>query len=210
MKQSARKAADDIRINGSGVYRDDVQAETVHIAGHGRFEGDLVAGSFKSSGSCRVKGHCSVLQMSIVGHGHFHSVSAEQIDSAGSFQADESVNAETFHAKGIVTIGDTLKAGEVRIELQGAAVIKHIHAERSIGLHADRLSVVNWLQLRRRKAVCGSLNSPRIEVNHLEAELLVGEEIRIGPGCKIGEVRYSRTLVVDPRSVVERTVHISI
>lgn len=210
MKQSTGEAAQDIRINGSGVYRDDVQAETVRIAGHGRFEGNLAAGSFKSSGSCRVKGLCSARRMSNIGHAHFRSVTAGHIYTAGSFQADESVEADTFHAKGIITIGDTLKAGEIRIELQGAAAIKRIYAERSIDLRADRLSVMNWLQFWRRKAICDSLESPRIEVSHLEAELVAGEEIRIGAGCIIGEVRYSKTLVVDPRSVVKRTVHISI
>ncbi|UVI28419.1 hypothetical protein [Paenibacillus spongiae] len=209
MKQSAKETADLIKVNGVGTYQSDVQAQKVRIAGHGRFEGGIRTDCFKSSGSCRVKGHMAAAQMSSIGHGHFNSIIADRIQSTGSFLANESVNAESFLAKGIVTIGDTLTAGEVRIRLLGLTSIQHIVAERTVDIRADRLSILSWLHLGRRRGRCSSLKGRWIEVNHLEAQLIVGEEIRIGAGCTIEEVRYSNNLVIDPDSRVERIVKIT-
>ncbi|WP_028594319.1 hypothetical protein [Paenibacillus assamensis] len=198
-----------IRINGAGTYRQDIQSKSVHVAGHGRFEGSISTESFKSSGSCHVKGHCSTNQLSSKGHGHFHSITADRIECSGSFQADQSVNSQSFSAKGLVIIGDTLTSGDVHIRFQGGtSSIKHLIGGGTIDIGREKLFFLNLLSLGRKKLVCSSLTGCRIKINHVEAELLIGEDIRIGPNCKIGEVRYSNQLDIDPSSVVERTVQI--
>ncbi|MBD8500915.1 hypothetical protein [Paenibacillus arenosi] len=203
------ETAEHIRINGAGTYRQDIQSKSVHIAGHGRFEGSISTESFKSSGSCHVKGHCSTKQMSSNGHGHFNSITADRIDCSGSFKADQSVNSQSFSAKGFVMIGDTLTSGDVHIRFQGGTPsIKHLIAGETIDIGREKLFFLNLLSLGRKKLMCSSLTGRRIKIDHVEADLIVGEDIRIGPNCKIGEVRYTNQLAIDPSSVVERTVQI--
>ncbi|TVX92426.1 hypothetical protein [Paenibacillus agilis] len=203
------ETAEHIRINGAGTYRQDIQSKSVHVAGHGRFEGSISTDSFKSSGSCHVKGHCSAKQLSSAGHGHFHSISAERIDCSGSFRADQSVDTQSFSAKGSVIIGDTLTAGDVNIRSQGVtSSIKHLIAEGTIEIGIERRAFLNLFSLGNKKVVCSSIKGRKVEVSYVEANLIIGEDIRIGPKCKIGEVRYSKQLDIDPSSVVERTVQI--
>lgn len=203
------ETAEHIRINGAGTYRHDIQAKSVHTAGHGRFEGSISTESFKSSGSCYVKGHCSTKQMSSNGHGHFHSITADRIDCSGSFRADQSVTTQSFHAKGIVMIGNTLTSRDVHIRFQGGtSSIKHLITKETIDIRMERRLFLNLLSFGKKKVVCSSLEGRRVEIDHVEADLIIGEDIQIGPNCKIGEVRYSKQLDIDPSSVIERAVQI--
>jgi len=197
-----------IRINGSKNYVKDVQAKTIRIVGHGRFKGMVQANSFKNNGSCRVESDCMTKDFSNVGHGHFYSITAEQFYSSGSILVDTSVHVDTFHASGLIQIADKLTAEEVLIKLHYKSFIKHILANKDIEIRSNRLSLVNLLRLGRKNGGCSTIQGRHITIEYLDADLVIGEEVVIGAGCKIREVQYSKSLNISSRSVVKHTVKI--
>ncbi|TVX98637.1 hypothetical protein [Cohnella terricola] len=200
--------SDVIRINGIGTYIEDVYSKAIRVVGHGQFKGMIQTCSFKNNGSCSVKSDCIAKDFSNIGHGHFHSITAEHIYSAGSIHVDTSVSVETFHANGLIHIEDTLSAKEVRIKFHYKSFFRHIIAKKNIEICSDRLSFANLIRLGRRNGKCTSLKGRHIVIEHLDADLVIGEDIIIGPGCKIREVQYSKSLSVNPRSLVQHTVQI--
>jgi len=197
-----------IRINGTRNYTKDVQANTIRIVGHGKFKGIVQANSFKSNGSCKVESDCIAKDFSNIGHGHFHSIKAEQCYTTGSLLVDTSVNVDTFHASGLIQIADNLTAEEVMIKLHYKSSIGHIIANKNIEIRSNRLSLVNLLRLGRKNGKCSTIQGRQITIEYLDADLVIGEEVMIGAGCKIREVQYSKSLNVSSRSVVKHSVKI--
>jgi|GEM_PF-3977369 len=209
MNQHAAEAASQLHINGSRTFAGDVRAQSIGIAGQGRFRGEVRADKFSSFGSCIVESSCTVQQLACAGHGRFHSVAAERISATGSFRANTTVKAELFHAKGIIHIGDSLTADEVQLALKGKSFIRNLTVKGKLEIRADRLSILNLLRLRKRILICTVVNGANMDIEHVEAELVVGDEIRIGAGCAIREVRYTKSLSISPNAVVKHAVQIS-
>lgn len=167
------------RVAGSCTFEGDVTVEELHCSGSARIAGRLRAESVESSGSLQVEG----------------DIEAEEISSSGSLQVRGKVATESFRSSGAVRIDGGLKAEEVNIDLGGSSKIPTIEAEQ-IRVRATG----GFFRLR------GDLTSERIEGEEVELEattaaLVKGDEVRIGPHCRI-DVVEARDLVVHQSSEV--------
>jgi cytoskeletal protein CcmA (bactofilin family) len=187
------------RISGSCVFEGDVHVEEFRCSGSARIAGKLTAEDVESSGSLSVEGDIEAEDISVSGALQVKgSVSAEDFHSSGSVRVEGALKAEDFHSGGSVRIDGGLKAEDVMIDLGGNSRITTIEAE-DIRVKATG----GFFRVR------GDLSADRIEGNDVELEATTaayvkGDEVTIGPHCKIDVVEARELTVHQSSEVRER------
>ncbi len=189
----------EFRAAGSGRVQGPLEAETARVAGSCSFEGDVTVSEFRSAGSARIAGRLKAQEVETSGSLQVEGdIAADEISSSGSLQVGGKVEAEEFRSSGSVRIGGGLKAEEVMIDLGGTSKIPTIEAEE-IRVKATG----GFFRVR------GDLTSERIEGEEIELEattaaLVKGDEVRIGPHCRIDVVEAKELVVHQSSEVRER------
>lgn len=187
------------KVAGSCIFEGDVRVEEFRCSGSARIAGSLTADEVESSGSLQVEGNIQAEEISVGGSLHVKgNVHAEEFRSGGSIRIDGSVEVEEFHSGGAVRIEGGLKAEEVAIDLGGTSKITTIDAEE-IRVKATG----GFFRVR------GELTADRIVGNEVELEATVatfvkGDEVRIGPHCRIDVVEAKELVVHQSSEVRER------
>lgn len=187
------KSAGSARVQGSLI------AEVARIAGACNFEGDVQVEEFRSAGSVRIAGTLKAETVEVSGSLQVEgSIQAEDVSTSGSLQVKGGVAAENFHSSGAVRIDGGLKAEDVHIDLGGTSKIPTIEGE-SIQVKATG----GFFRVR------GDLTADRIEGQDVELEattagLVRGEDVTIGPHCKINVVEATDLTVHQSSEVRER------
>ncbi len=181
---------------GSAKVQGPLQAEVARIAGSCSCDGDVTVEEFRSAGSTRIAGNLKAEEVEASGSLQVGgNVEAEEICSSGFLQVKGRVTAEEFRSSGSVRIDGGLKAEEVHIDLGGTSRIATIEAEE-----IEVKATGGFFRVR------GDLTADRIEGREIELEATTaayvkGDEVRIGPHCRI-DVVEARDLVVHQSSEV--------
>lgn len=187
------KSAGSAKVQGSLI------AEVARIAGACNFEGDVEVEEFRSAGSVRIAGGLKGENVEASGALQVDgSIHAEDLSSSGSLQVKGSVAAENFHSSGSVRIDDGLKAENVSIDLGGRSEIRTIQGE---SIHVKATG--GFFRVR------GDLTADRIEGENVDLEattaaFVKGENVTIGPHCKIDVVEAHHLSVHQSSEVRER------
>jgi cytoskeletal protein CcmA (bactofilin family) len=187
------------RVSGSCVFEGDVHVEEFRCSGSARIAGKLTAEDVESSGSLHVEGNIEAEDISVSGALQVKgSVFAEDFHSSGSVRVEGALKAEDFHSSGSVRIDGGLKAQDVMIDLGGNSRITTIEAE-DIRVKATG----GFFRVR------GDLSADRIEGSDVELEATTaayvkGEEVTIGPHCRIDVVEAHNLRVHQSSEVRER------
>jgi len=189
----------DFKAAGSGKVQGSLEAEVARVAGSCSFEGDVTVSEFRSAGSSRIAGRLKADEIEASGSLQVEGdILGDEISSSGSLQVRGKVEVEEFHSSGSVRIDGGLKAEEVSIDLGGTSKIPTIEAEE-IRVKATG----GFFRVR------GELTSERIEGEEIELEattaaLVKGDEVRIGPHCRIDVVEAKDLVVHQSSEVRER------
>jgi cytoskeletal protein CcmA (bactofilin family) len=185
------------RCSGSARIVGNLRTEDMESSGALHVEGNVEAEDISVSGALQVKGDVTAEDISVSGGVHVKgNVTAEDFHSGGSVRIEGALKAEDFHSGGSITIDGGLKAEDVMIDLGGSSRITTIEAE-NIRVKATG----GFFRVR------GELTSDRIEATEdveLEATtaaFVKGQEVTIGPHCKI-DVVEARDLTVHQSSEV--------
>jgi len=187
----------EFKAAGSARVRGDLETEVAKVAGSCAFEGNVQAEEFRSSGSSRIAGSLKAEQVESSGSLRIDKdLDAEEVLASGSLQVGGTVHAEEFHSSGAVHVGGELVAEEVHLELGGSSSIPAIRAKE---VHVR--STGGFLRSR------GDLKADRIEAKEVwlegtTAQYVKGDEVTIGPHCRI-DVAEAHELVVHESSEVK-------
>ena len=184
---------------GSGRVNGDLDAETAKVAGSCTFEGNVKAQEFHSAGSAKVAGRLQGEEIHASGALSVGGdLEGQEVHARGSLNVGGKVTAEEFHLSGGAKINGPLEAKEVFIELGGDVTVPSIHAEEidvrrpggffrgRYGLYADRIE------------------GGEVYLECTTANVVAGDEVRIGPHCRIGRVHARDLMVHESSEVRER------
>src|SRR3990172_7631957 len=185
---------------GSAKVQGPLVAEVARIAGSCSCDGDVTVEEFRAAGSTRIAG--SLKAESVEASGSLHvggHVVGEGISTSGNFQVGGDVTAEQFHSSGVIRIGGNLQAEEIRIELGGTSTIGGKMKGEDILVKATG----GFFRIR------GDLTAQEIEGEDVELEatnasLVRGQNVRIGPHCRIDVVEAKELVVHQSSEVRER------
>jgi len=191
--------AESAHVSGSCAFEGDVHVEEFHCSGSARIAGKLAAEDVESSGSLQVDGNIEAEDISVSGSLQVKgSVTAEDFHSSGSVRVEGPLTTEDFHSSGSVRIDGGLTADDVMIDLGGNSRIATI--------------VANDIRVKATGGffrVRGDLSADRIEGNDVELEattaaFVKGDDVTIGPHCKIDVVEARQLRVHQSSEVRER------
>ncbi len=184
---------------GSGKVVGDLEADIARSAGTCTFEGNVTANEFHTAGTAQVNGHLRGREVhSSGGLSVGGDVEATEIHVRGSMKVGGRTTATEFQLVGGGTFGGPLESREINIELGGDVSVPVLHGTEinvhrpggffrgRCGLSADRIAA------REVYLECTTANE------------VVGEEVVIGPHCRIGAVEARELTVHESSEVKER------
>lgn len=206
-----------VKIAGSGVVSGNpVRAREFKSAGSGRVAGDLEADLAKAAGSCIFEGNVAAREFHTAGSAKVNGdLRGSEVHSSGSLSVGGDVEAQEIHVRGSMSVGGRttaqefklsgggsfggpLDAQEVTIELGGDVSAPEIHGtevivRRPAGFFRGRCEL-------RSDRIAGR----EVNLECTIANLVVGEEVVIGPHCRIGAVEARDLTVHESSEVKER------
>lgn len=190
-----------IKVKGYAKYDRDISPDTFTSLGQCSLK-SIRTNEFRNSGTCAVNGCCTTSVMTNFGSAALNRLVADQVRSSGSLRVEKDVSAGTFQAKGHVTIKEELAAKLIRLTMTSNSHIGKICEAKEITVRSHAISTVNFLGIGRK-----TLKSTRIEgevvcLEYTIADVVIGDTVLIGKGCKIKEVHYTKTLDVHTKSIV--------
>jgi len=215
--RSAKLSDESIKIVGSGVVRGNpIRTVEFKSAGSARVQGTLIAEVAKVAGSCVFEGDVEVEQFRSAGSVHIlGNLKAESVEASGALQVDGSVHAEQissggllhvkgaveseqFQSGGSIRLEGGLKAEEIRIDLGGGSKVSTMEGE------SIQVKATGGFFRVRGDLTADRINGENVELEATTAQLVKGENVIVGPLCKIDTVEASKLVVHESSEVRER------
>ncbi|MEK3739169.1 MULTISPECIES: hypothetical protein [Paenibacillus] len=197
-----------LKVRGSLFVRENIRAVTVDVFGHLSTKSSVSTSKLKVSGDCTIGGNCKANQVNNLGSLRVQNIQADNLRSSGYMSVAENAAAGTFYAEGAVNIKRLNADSSIEIRLGNRSTVEVMRAGGDIIVKPSS-KLINALMHPFRKLTCTTIEGTSITLYRTTADLVCGEEIIVGPGCTIGEIRYSKSLTVDLKSQVDRTVFLN-
>lgn len=206
---------DYVHIDGAGRIAGDVRAATAaRVNGVLTVEGSMEAPELRADGKINIEGSLRGGMLNINGIVKSEShVAAETIRLHGILKADGNVEAERIHLHGALKVEGLINAGEMELGLT--------HMESRAGeiggesIRVRRLHGSGWKWLLKwiipgseTRLVANVIEGDDIQLEYTHADIVRGQRVMIGKGCRIGRVEYRDQLTRHPEAEIgweERT-----
>ncbi len=209
-----------VRIAGTGVVSGNpVRTREFKSAGAGRVVGDLEADLAKSAGSCAFDGNVTAREFHTAGSARVAGrLFATEIHSSGSLSVGGDLEGQEVHVRGSAEVGGRvvaqefklagggkfggpIESQEIEIELSGdvtvpALIGTEVYIQRPSGFFRGRCSLT-----------ADTIEGREIVIECTIAERVVGEDVEIGPHCRIGVVEARDLTIHESSEVRERRTY---
>ena len=200
--------ADCIRVNGIGTFQGNVNSDTVIISGMATIKEGIVAEELKVSGSATIEGGIEAEKLIIEGMATIQgNVESEEVRIEGKASIHGDCEAETFKMEGQIKIKGQLNAESIHI----CSVLKseiHEITGSSIQIVRDNNLVTGMVNkaldiVFTNNLAVNTIEGDQIELDHVTARVVRGEDVTIGENCEIDLIEYSGTLKQHPRAKIK-------
>jgi len=199
-------------VSGIAHVHDDLHVGVCSISGSCKIDGSLFADRVDSSGRTRVEGD---MRSDIVNNSGWMSVDgwlrsdsiatsgrlatggdlrSGSIESSGSLKVDGRIRCDSLVSSGKVK-ADALDAKRIEMELWGGSDVRELKGD-SIEIKRGGSRVIPRL-------VSESISGKRVYLECVACGMVAGDEVTIGPDCKIGMVEFGSKLRVHKGSKVD-------
>jgi len=191
----------EFKAAGSARVRGPLECETVKVSGSCDFDGDVRCVEFRSAGSSRIAASLQAQDVDVTGSLEIgKDLSAVDIASSGSLRVNGDVHGQDFRSSGSLQVAGDLKVADADIELGGSSRVKTIE-----GQDISVRTTGGFLRSR------GDLTAERITGQDVDLEgttagYVEGQDVRIGPHCRIDLVVAQDLVVHESSEVKERRV----
>ncbi|HEX7065248.1 MAG TPA: polymer-forming cytoskeletal protein [Bacillales bacterium] len=177
--------------NGRGVVNGEIKARTVDINGSATLNGNIDAITIEMNGHARIYGNIAGKEIEIAGSTVIEgNLKARKVNLQGKVTVRRDCEAEAFESDGRIIIGDQLNAGHIDITLRGEARAKGIGGQ-TVKVRRRMPGWMKWILIVfQPRLYTGRIEGDEIDLEHTKAEMVRGNNVRIGPGCEVGLVEY--------------------
>ncbi|WP_433956408.1 hypothetical protein [Paenibacillus taichungensis] len=209
----------DISIIGDGSSSGGVYGK-VKVVGDSSFNDNLFCDQFKCTGTSvvygslkstdiKITGTLTLKERSVVGsdeqegnHASNLYAKAEHMKVVGELHVSGDCQVENMKLNGRFTITGTLSAESMTLKIMGPSEVKEMGGS-IISVKNSRGKLLEGLFTGNKSILKADLiEGDEIELENTEAEVVRGDKIKIGAGCRIGTVEYRSSLQIHPQSEV--------
>ncbi len=206
------------RAAGASKVDGDLRADDADISGSTKVSGNAYVGTLDSSGSCKIEGDTEAKSLDLSGATKFggkvkadkidssgstkfqDDVDVKDFDSSGSFKSESNITADIFNASGAFKIGGTLKAEEIQLNPAGSCKISKIEGGDII-VEAGSSGIFSFSFGGSGSLTCDKITGNEIYLENTKCDLVEGDKVKIGPGCKVDTVKAKKLKVHESASV---------
>ncbi len=186
---------DVVSITGVGVFRGDVDADLVKCQGVGKADGVMTCRKLDVQGLFTAA----------------NRIRAEEAEIMGLLKSKSDFSAERINVKGALVIDGILNTGSLDIQFERFGRIKEVRAHslniRPL-LHPIKNRGAQFLDNLLNTFTGQSFRMDVVEANEIylenvQANVVRGENVIIGPNCTIGYLEYSKKARVHDSAKVD-------
>ncbi len=198
---------DDIRVMGNGKFLAKVKAEKIGVYGNAVLR-DVEVREMNVFGSAQVHGTLVGKSMRVFGEVETHGpVKCENIVVKGYLRAQTDVQAESFTSYGGVEL-IALNANDVKIHLHTRSLIQKVGAESVVVSDRGWWGLLSLFGRWGRELRVDLIEADQVRLRWTTVETVKGNNVWIGPGCRVKLVEYRDQLDIEDNSVVEKSIRI--
>jgi cytoskeletal protein CcmA (bactofilin family) len=201
-----------VKIEGVGRVNGSLQCGDFVLQGVGTIRGDVsCTDRFEVRGKLTAEGGVEAAHITVEGQAHWKGrLRGGHVKLEGLVKVDGDCEADFLVIEGGVTVEGLLNAEEIGIRMQGRVQAKeiggrHIRVGRSRRSNWSRL--LGWmLPVLKPQLHAGVIEGDDVELSWTTADVVRGNRVVIGPGCRIGSVEYGTGLTVHPDARVDQRI----
>ncbi|KHF35072.1 hypothetical protein CM49_02659 [Paenibacillus sp. P1XP2] len=197
--------------NGTLTLEGALQSEAVTVNGTATVEGRVNANRMMLDGLVTFKDQ-AVCHESLTANGRLSiagGLIGEKVEIFGSLKTRGGVQCEWFHVHGGFNVGGLLNAGMIDIKLSMPSKVNEIGGDTISVKRFKKVSVLEQVvpafSARLQAQV---IEGDEIDLEYTEANIVRGNVVRIGKGCKIGRVEYKDRLIREDDATIEKAQQI--
>jgi cytoskeletal protein CcmA (bactofilin family) len=190
-------------VYGTSEATENVKTGTVKIMGEAKVKGDLEAEETVVMGTMTVNGKARLEKIKIFGLLEVgERLNGDQANIKGSISVNGDVEYETFDSSGGFEIKGLLTADTIKVGLRfGQSTAEEIGGGKIIIKKKKNSLLPFGKEMGSLKAKV--IEGDDIHLEHTTADIVRGNNVKIGPGCQIGLVEYRNDLTHDPGSSIK-------
>jgi cytoskeletal protein CcmA (bactofilin family) len=205
--------AEELRISGAGKVEGKTEAVQIVVSGSGSFAGSVTADEMVVSGAARIDGDGRIKELKCSGTFRVaRNLTAEYAKASGQIRVGGDLEADIFKASGGFGIEGLLSADKIEVRLGGTCKAREIGGERIDvrrgGFREKGFLLDGLVRIFSGGGIAeltaGSIEGDEIHLEDTIADVVRGNRVEIGPGCRIKNVEYTETLSVHESAHVER------
>lgn len=198
--KNIKKACETVHVRGAVTFQQDIEVNELSIFGQGSFHGSVVVEQLTNKGVCIIKEVCEVSAMKNLGHLQLNVGKVINVESSGYLKVEQQLDCQRLTVKGVVNGGE-VNAKKVDCRLSGPSRVQKLIADEIIVEKAKCT-----FSLLKKKLVCEKVVGKKLTLSWTEAKEVEGEEVVIGPDCRIDTLRYKKRYTIDPAATVQHII----
>ncbi len=182
----------DITISGVMKINDNLDASGVNVSGIFKMKGNLTSQRLQSSGIAKILGSAEITEVSNSGILKIcGKLKTNKLISSGVISVDD-VDAEIIKINGKVNVENNMNCDQLTIDFKSKSFVGSIEAS-SINIKCYRFS---------KKLHVNTISADEIKIENVICEKITGNNVIIGPNCKINYLEYINSIEIDKSSKV--------
>ena len=199
------------KVSGGLSAEGDVRADVLRVSGSAKIQGSAEAREARVSGGCTIGGDLQTEEGGFSGSLRVDgAVRGGRIRVGGSFRAGKGVECEELHTSGAFETDGLVNAEQIQIVLGGECRLDEVGCEEisvrrgENGMLSELFSGFTGRSRHRLRA--NLIEATRAYLEYTDCEIVRGQQVEIGPGCRVGRVEYTDSLEVSPEAEVGEQV----
>ncbi len=194
--------ADEAKVSGATKVVGDAKIGNLDVRGSFKVEGKTEANTMELSGASKFVGPVKAKQIKSRGSSKFEAhIDAEEFSSSGALKIVSDVDSKTFTATGAFKIEGTLNGHEIMLKPGGDSSVTHI---KGGDILVESGGGGLFSMFNKGKLEAKTIIGDKIYLENTIADEVEGEDVKIGPGCKVRLVRGKNVKVHGSASVEKR------
>jgi cytoskeletal protein CcmA (bactofilin family) len=211
---------DKISIRGEGTIINDVESAIFHVYGSSEAVANVTTGSVKILGEAEVKGNIEAEETLVMGTmaiggkallkkvkilgtlDVIENLRGDEANIKGTISVGGDVEYETFQSSGGFEIKGMLNADIIKVALRfGESSAEEIGGGK-ITIKRKKNSLIPFIGVEGT-LVAKVIEGDEVYLENTRADIVRGNKVEIGSGCKIGLVEYRNDFTEDGNSTIK-------
>lgn len=217
----------DVKVSGASKITSDILCETMNISGAITVDGNVKAQSCKVSGACKINGNVESDEIRISGGSSITgTLTGKEITLSGGIKVGGDIKSNLLKLSGEISVGGDMECEEFRLTggINATGVVNCEKCELELASRSELNELVGAnISVREKGGVTGGIlksllyigkgslkvnlvEGDDIYLEHTTCEMVRGDKITIGPGCRIGTVEYAEHLEIHSDARVDNKI----